>query len=237
MPHAINAANREGDANARIGALLGDGSFCANLTRRLEETLEGRRMRFMEVCGTHTVAIFKSGLRSLLPSNIIHVSGPGCPVCVTHEKEVSAFLQIARKENVILATFGDLIRVPSSSGDTLKRARSEGADIRIVYSPLDALRIAQEHPEREIVFPGIGFETTAPLVAAVIQSAKERKINNFSVLSLHKLVPPALRALLSTETENIDAFLLPRACGRCYWAYSFRFPCVRIWKAGDCRRF
>ena len=209
MSPCLKSDGKSRDIASRTTALLGDENFCSSLLRRIEDTLGGRSMRFMEVCGTHTVAIFQSGLRSLLPSNIVHLSGPGCPVCVTHEREVGAFLEIARKDSVILATFGDLIRVPGSGGDTLKKARSEGADIRIVYSPLDALRVAEENPDREVVFPGIGFETTAPLSAAVIATARSRGIKNFSILSLHKLVPPALRSLILSETTKIDAFLLP----------------------------
>lgn len=209
MPSGLTRENSSADIDAKINALLGDKNFCSDLLARLQETLDGRQMRFMEVCGTHTVSIFQSGLRSLLPSNIIHLSGPGCPVCVTHESEVDAFLELAREENAILATFGDLIRVPGSKGRTLKKARSEGADIRVVYSPLDALRLAEENPGREVIFPGIGFETTAPLTAAVVRTARDRGLKNFSVLSLHKLVPPALRSLLEDDAANIDAFLLP----------------------------
>ena len=163
----------------------------------------------MEVCGTHTVSIFQSGLRSLLPDNIIHVSGPGCPVCVTDQSGVALFLQAARMENVIIATFGDLVRVPGTNGDSLKKAAAEGAHIEVIYSPLDALELARKNPDKEIIFPGIGFETTAPLVAAGIMQAARENLSNFSVISLHKLVPPALKMILGQEGDNIDAFLLP----------------------------
>lgn len=186
-----------------------DAAFCRALLKRLESALAGRSMRFMEVCGTHTVAIFQSGLRSLLPPNITHISGPGCPVCVTHESEVALFLRIAAQPNAILATFGDLLRVPGPDGCSLRHARADGAHIEIVYSPLDALKLAEANPQSEVVFPGIGFETTAPAVAATILTARAKGINNFSVLSLHKLVPPALRALLAQNDAGADAFLLP----------------------------
>lgn len=190
-------------------SFLRDPALCKGLVNKLESILNGRKMRFMEVCGTHTVAIFQSGLRSLLPESIIHVSGPGCPVCVTHDSEVGLFLQAAEKPNVILATFGDLLRVPGPDGGSLKKARAEGADIRIVYSPLEALNLAADNPDREVVFPGIGFETTAPLTAAAIQLAHERKLKNFSVISLHKFVPPAIKTILEDPECAIDSFLLP----------------------------
>lgn len=191
------------------GDLLANPQICVTLLEQLRKTLAGRQMRFMEVCGTHTVAIFQSGLRSLLPENVKHLSGPGCPVCVTHEAEVALFLELARRPNVIVATFGDLLRVPGPNGDSLKTARAEGARIEIVYSPLDAIGLARNNPHLEVVFPGIGFETTAPTVAASIMSAASAGIKNFSVLSFHKLVPPALRAILSDEHCEVDAFLLP----------------------------
>ncbi len=184
-------------------------ALCAPLLERLRRTLDGRPLRFMEVCGTHTVAIFQSGLRSLLPAEVAHLSGPGCPVCVTHDAEVAAFLELARRDRVIIATFGDLLRVPGPDGSSLKHAQAQGARIEIVYSPLDALNIAAAHPDDTVVFLGIGFETTAPAVAGTMLAARARGLKNFCVLSFHKLVPPALRALLSDEDCGIDAFLLP----------------------------
>lgn len=207
------------------GSFLRDPGLCKGLVSRIEAILAGREMRFMEVCGTHTVSIFQSGLRSLLPENLIHVSGPGCPVCVTHDSEVGLFLQVARKENAILATFGDLLRVPGPDGASLKKARSEGADIRVVYSPLEALELASDNPDREVVFPGIGFETTAPLTAAAIQLAHARKLKNFSVLSLHKLVPPAIKAILENPTCAIDTFLLPGHVATITGLAPFAFIC------------
>lgn len=195
-----------------------DPALCRRLLARLEQALAdipGGRMRFMEVCGTHTVSIFRSGLRSLLPAGVEHLSGPGCPVCVTHDAEVAAFLDLASRKDVILATFGDLLRVPGPGGRSLKHAQAQGARIEIVYSPLDALTLAAANPSETVVFLAIGFETTAPTVAATLMLADQRKLDNFCIFSLHKLVPPALRTLLddarNTESSpyGIDAFLLP----------------------------
>ena len=196
-----------------------DPVLCRRLLARLERALSGipgGRMRFMEVCGTHTVAVFRSGLRSLLPASVVHLSGPGCPVCVTHDAEVAASLDMAGRDGVIVATFGDLLRVPGPGGRSLKHAKAQGARIEIVYSPLDALTLAASNPSATVVFLAIGFETTAPTVAATLMLADQRKLDNFCVFSLHKLVPPALRALLDdARKENtgspygIDAFLLP----------------------------
>ena len=163
----------------------------------------------MEVCGTHTVAIFRSGLHSLLPESVEHLSGPGCPVCVTHDSEVASYLKLAEQDDVILATFGDLLRVPGPNGKTLKTAKAEGARIEIVYSPFDALSLAADNPSERVVFLGIGFETTAPTVAATVKMAKARGIQNFVVLSFHKRVPPAMRALVTDQNTSVDAFLLP----------------------------
>ncbi|MDR1777463.1 MAG: hydrogenase formation protein HypD [Desulfovibrio sp.] len=189
-----------------------DPRLCRGLLDRLRRALdgEGRSMRFMEVCGTHTVAIFQSGLSSMLPENVAHISGPGCPVCVTHDAEIALMLNLAGRENLILATFGDLLRVPGPEGTSLKHAKAAGASVEIVYSPLEALTLAEKNPAAVVVFPGIGFETTAPTVAATVLTARQKKLDNFCVLCLHKLVPPALRALLDDDTSaQIDAFLLP----------------------------
>lgn len=191
-----------------------DPVLCRGLLARLDRELEayGRPVRFMEVCGTHTVSIFRSGLRSLLPSGLTHLSGPGCPVCVTHDSEVAAFLDVAGRDGVTVATFGDLLRVPGPDGRSLKHAQAEGADVRVVYSPLDAVQLAADMPDRTVVFLGVGFETTAPAVAGSVLAARARGLKNFRVLSCHKLVPPALRLLLEEGDRfrcNVDAFLLP----------------------------
>ena len=167
-----------------------------------------RNIRLMEVCGTHTVSIFRSGIRSVLPPTIALLSGPGCPVCVTDQREIDAFIELARLDGVIVTTFGDLMRVPGSNS-SLQQERAEGRDIRVVYSTFDALEIAQNNPQKKVVFLGIGFETTAPTIAASIMQAAQMKVNNYSVISAHKLVPPALETLLNLEDVRLDGFLLP----------------------------
>lgn len=180
------------------------------LNKIQEYTTTGQTINIMEVCGTHTMAIGKSGLRQLLPENIRLISGPGCPVCVTHQGEIDNYLELAQREQVIIATFGDLMRVPGSSAmGSLQQLKGEGAQVRIVYSTLDALQLAVDYPEKEVVFLGVGFETTTPTVAQSILEAKSRNIENFSVYSMHKLVPPALKALLTDEEVQIDGFLCP----------------------------
>ena len=181
--------------------------LCQKLLRSIQNELDGE-LRFMEVCGTHTVAIFRSGIRSLLTDKVVHLSGPGCPVCVTHDSEVAAFLDLAQK-NAIIATFGDLMRVPGPNKKSLKAAQAEGARITIVYSPFEALKLAQDNPHDQVVFLGVGFETTTPTIAATINMAAEQQISNFSVLCLHKLVPPALKALAGDPDIGVHAFLLP----------------------------
>jgi hydrogenase expression/formation protein HypD len=163
---------------------------------------------FMEVCGTHTMAISRAGLRQLLPAGIKLVSGPGCPVCVTAIADLDRVVALARRPEVTLTTFGDLVRVPASH-TTLAAERAAGADVRVVYSPLDAVDLAQAEPEREVVFAGIGFETTAPVVAAAVVEARARGVGNFSVLSMHKTMPLPLRALLDLGETPINGFILP----------------------------
>jgi hydrogenase expression/formation protein HypD len=183
----------------------------AELAQQLAEKIRRasrRSIRLMEVCGTHTVSIFRSGIRSVLPATVSLLSGPGCPVCVTDQAEIDAFIELARMPGVIVATFGDLMRVPGSRS-SLQRERAEGRDIRVVYSTMDALSIAQKNPERQVVFLGVGFETTAPTIAAAIVSAAEKQLENFSVISAHKTVPQALEALMTLDDVRIDGFILP----------------------------
>ncbi|SKA74606.1 hydrogenase expression/formation protein HypD [Paucidesulfovibrio gracilis DSM 16080] len=185
-----------------------DPKLCRGLLDRLHSLVD-REFRFMEVCGTHTVAIFQSGLRSLLPEQVVHLSGPGCPVCVTHESEVNAFIDLAERDDVVVATFGDLMRVPGSRGRSLKKAQADGARVEVVYSPPDALKLAADNPDKTVVFLGVGFETTAPTVAGTLLMAREQGLTNFRVLSFHKLVPPALGALMADPEVRIDAFIMP----------------------------
>lgn len=197
------------DIEASFNKFQKDASLGKRLLAALSETLSGHEMRFMEVCGTHTFSLFHTGLRSLLPKNITHLSGPGCPVCVTHESEVNLFLELARDKNIIITTFGDLLRVPGRNGQSLKHARAQGSRIEIVYSATQALGIADKNPGKEVVFLGIGFETTAPAIAYTIMSAAKLNRKNFSVLSMHKRVPPVLQLLAEEKNAGIDAFMLP----------------------------
>lgn len=162
----------------------------------------------MEVCGTHTVAIAKNALRELLPPTVRLVSGPGCPVCVTDSGDIDRYLYLAAQTNVITATFGDMIRVPGTEKN-LQQLRAEGADVRVVYSTQDALTLARQNPDKEVVFLGIGFETTVPTVAVSLEIAKREGIKNYSVLSMHKVVPPVLKLLAEDKELVVDAFLDP----------------------------
>ncbi len=165
-------------------------------------------IRLMEVCGTHTTSIFRHGIRTLLPETLTLLSGPGCPVCVTSQNDIDAFIALARIKNVIITTFGDLMRVPGTTS-SLQIERAEGKDIRVVYSAMDALNIARENPAKHIIFLGVGFETTAPTIAASLLIAKETGLKNYYIFSAHKVVPPALEALMQTDGIRIDGFILP----------------------------
>ena len=174
------------------------------------EALELGEVRLMEVCGTHTMAIAKSGIRSMLPENIKLLSGPGCPVCVTPGAVIDAALELAMRPGITIATYGDMVRVPGSTpGDNLARRRALGAKVEVVYSPVDAVKMAAERPGEEIVFLGVGFETTAPGTAAAVLTAREQGLKNFSLFSMLKTVEPALRALIAAEGFNVQGFLCP----------------------------
>ncbi len=184
-----------------------DPAIAQSLVHQLR-SVSTQPIRMMEVCGTHTMAIFRHGIRALLPETITLLSGPGCPVCVTAQGEIDAFVALARQPDVTVTTFGDLMRVPGS-GSSLQRESAEGADVRMVYSPMDAVKLATELPDREVVFLGVGFETTAPTIAAAILSAQKMKLKNFSIFCAHKTVPVALEALMQNPRVQIDGFLLP----------------------------
>lgn len=184
-----------------------DAQIAQSLIKKID-SISKKDIRLMEVCGTHTVSIFRSGIRSVLPQTISLLSGPGCPVCVTDQAEIDAFIELARLDEVIITTFGDLMRVPGSRS-SLQKESAGGRDIRVVYSTVDALEIARQNPGKNIVFLGVGFETTAPTIAAAILSAAQTGVKNFSVISAHKLVPPALEALMAAEQIKIDGFILP----------------------------
>ena len=165
-------------------------------------------VKFMEVCGTHTVAIARNGLRDVMPENITLLSGPGCPVCVTANADIDFGIELAKQLEITLATFGDMMKVPGSYS-SLSREKAEGHDIRIVYSPLDALDLARANPEKQIVFMGVGFETTAPTIASAVMTAAAEGLANFTVYSVHKTVPEALRALVNDPDVAIGGFILP----------------------------
>ncbi|MDQ6830680.1 MAG: hydrogenase formation protein HypD [Gemmatimonadota bacterium] len=179
-----------------------------HLTAEIERLARGREFKLMEVCGGHTHAIYKHGLQDLLPPNVELVHGPGCPVCVIPMGRLDDAMAIARTPGVIFATFGDMMRVPSSRGSLLD-AKAEGADVRFVYSPLDALRLAREAPDRQVVFFAVGFETTAPSTAATLLRAREEGIENFSVFCNHVTIVPAIKAILDSPGMQLDGFIGP----------------------------
>lgn len=184
-----------------------DREMATALARRIKSA-SSKPIRLMEICGTHTMAIFKHGIRTLLPDTIELVSGPGCPVCVTAMEEIDRAVKLAERHDVIVTTFGDMLRVPGSR-TSLKHEQARGADVRMVYSTFDALDIASQHPDQEVAFLGVGFETTAPTVAAAIKTAYDQGRRNFSVLSAHKLLPPAMNALLEGGDLKINGFICP----------------------------
>ena len=177
------------------------------LVRRIHRNSK-RHIRLMEFCGGHTVTIMKHGIRQLLPETVEMLSGPGCPVCVTANQDLDKSIALAREPGVIIATFGDMLKVPGSRS-SLQKVRADGADVRIVYSTLDALQIAKENPEKSVVFIGIGFETTAPTIAASVMQAQKEGIGNYYVLSLHKLCPPVIKALLDLGEVRLDGLICP----------------------------
>jgi len=184
---------------------LDSGPLIERVNRAAKEI--GRHVRIMEVCGTHTHAIGRGGLRAVMPLNIELVSGPGCPVCVTSQRDVERMLLLAKQPGLILCTFGDMVRVPGITSN-LERERSQGADVRVVYSAIDALELAKRETRREVVFLAVGFETTSPGVASVVLQAHEQGVRNFSLYISHKLIIPAMEAVLSGESR-IDGFLTP----------------------------
>jgi len=188
-----------------------DPDLAKALIRQIEQLAGAinRPVTIMEICGTHTAAIARFGIRHVLPPHIRLLSGPGCPVCVTSPAEIDAALYLADQDDVLFATFGDMMRVPGTDGLSLQVIRSRGRDVRVVLSPLDALRLAEENHDKEVVFMGIGFETTAPAIAAAIQRAQKKNQGNFSVLSVLKTISPALHMLIHDADLGIDGFLCP----------------------------
>ncbi len=186
-----------------------DGALARALAAQIRGVVEpGRHYKIMEVCGGHTHTIYRYGVDDLLPSNVELVHGPGCPVCVIPMGRVDDAIAVARRPGVIFTCFGDMMRVPGSLG-TLLEAKAAGADVRMVYSPLDALRIARRTPDREVVFFAIGFETTAPSTALTLLRAKAEALDNFSVFCNHVTIVPPLRALLQSPDLRLDGFIGP----------------------------
>lgn len=185
--------------NAKIINKIAQGIKCIN---------PGSAINIMEVCGTHTQSFFRFGVDKLLPSNIRLISGPGCPVCVSSQDYIDTAITLARRKKVIIATFGDMLRIPGSNS-TLEKERAKGAQIKIVYSPLDSLRIARDNPLAVVVFLAVGFETTAPTVGLTILAAKKEKLKNLSFLCALKLIPPAMEYLLEDKQLNLSGFLCP----------------------------
>lgn len=195
------------------------------LARGLIETihrLAPEHATLMEVCGTHTVAIARNGIRDLMPEGLRLASGPGCPVCVTCNRDIDTAIALARIPNVTITTFGDMTRVPGSTSSLLAE-QAAGRSVEIVYSPLDALAFAKAHPEREVVFVGVGFETTTPLVAMAIKRARAMGLSNFTVFAAHKNMPGALELLVGDPTLELDALILPGHVSTIIGAEPYRF--------------
>lgn len=196
-----------------------------NIAKKILDKIKAisrREIKLMEVCGTHTVAIFRSGIRNILPDNISLISGPGCPVCVTSKEDIDKAVVISRQKGVILATYGDMFRVPGSRS-SLEIEKANGADVRIVYSSLDALEIARRNPEKRLVLMGIGFETTSPTIASAIITAKKENLKNFYVLVFHKLIPPAMKAILDSGEMMINGFICPGHVSTIIGSYPYEF--------------
>ncbi|GIM28081.1 hydrogenase formation protein HypD [Clostridium polyendosporum] len=184
-----------------------DEIYAKSLVKELQN-ISDEKINIMEVCGTHTMSIFRYGIRDILPNNIRLISGPGCPVCVTPQSYIDKALELTLAKDVIIATFGDMMKVPGKKTSLLKR-KAEGADIRIVYSPMDAMLLAQNNPLKKVVFLSVGFETTAPMTAVTAMEAKKNNVRNLFFLTAHKIVPPAMGALVEDKELGIDGFLLP----------------------------
>ncbi|WP_066173708.1 hydrogenase formation protein HypD [Bacillus marinisedimentorum] len=182
----------------------------------------GRIPVFMEVCGSHTMAFAKSGIKARLHEDVRLIAGPGCPVCVTDQKSIDGMIQLAEGPDRILCTFGDMMRVPGSKS-TLMKAKTNGGDIRVVYSPLESVKLAEDNPGKEVIFLGIGFETTIPILALAVDAANTKLLNNFSVWMATKRVEPVMRALLDSGEMKLDGFLLPGHVSVVSGERSYRF--------------
>jgi len=211
-----------------------DKELVRGLAQRIGALTEGRDrpLTFMEVCGTHTMAIYQYGLRTLLPPQVRLISGPGCPVCVTPNGYLDRAIALCRLPDLIIASFGDMLRVPGSSS-SLMEERAKGADVRVVYSPLDAVQLAVRNPAKRVVFLGVGFETTAPTIAGSILTAKQRRLDNYFVLASHKTIPQPMGVLSADPELSLDGYLCPAHVSAIIGADAYRFlaeqyrvPCV-----------
>ncbi|AEB10697.1 hydrogenase formation protein HypD [Desulfobacca acetoxidans] len=208
-----------------------DQHLVRQLIRRLH-TVKTGPATIMEVCGTHTMSVARFGLKMLLPDGINLISGPGCPVCVTDQHDLDGYLALGMQPGVVLATFGDMVRVPGSH-TSLDQRRAVGTDVRVIYSPFDAVEIARLEPDKQIIFFGVGFETTMPATALAILTAAEANLENFTVYCVHKTMPAALQALLSRGETQISGLLLPghvsAVTGSAVFDFipaTFRLPCA-----------
>jgi hydrogenase expression/formation protein HypD len=208
-----------------------DKDLVQDLARRLGRLATGPAT-IMEVCGTHTMAAARFGLKALLPPQVNLVSGPGCPVCVTAQADLDGFLALGEQPGITLATFGDMLRVPGTA-TSLEKQRAAGAIVKVVYSPLDAVDLAREEKEQSVVFFGVGFETTMPATAVAIKAAAAAKLDNFSVFCVHKTMPGALKALLAAGEVQVSGLLCPGhvttiigASAYDFIPRDFRIPCA-----------
>lgn len=209
-----------------------DPELAQKLSRKIKEVVGRERITLMEVCGTHTMSISKSGIKDLLPENLRLISGPGCPVCVTPNAYLDRAISLSRNENVMVTSFGDMLRVPGSTA-SLEQARAQGAKVGMVYSPRDALALARQNPGLKIVFLAVGFETTSPTVAATILQAEKQGCRNFFILPGHKLIPPAMAALVRDRKLRVNGFICPAHVSAIIGVGPYRFlarefgiPCV-----------
>jgi len=207
-------------------------ALAKKLSRRIKELAGATRINLMEVCGTHTMAIHKFGIKELLPENIRLISGPGCPVCVTPNSYMDRAIRMSLEQDVLITTFGDMLRVPGST-KSLEQARSQGGNVKMVYSPRDALALAMKNPAKKVVFLAVGFETTSPTIAATIAEAENNRIKNFFVLVSHKLIPPAMKALVLNKKIGINGFICPAHVSAIigltpyqFLADDYNIPCV-----------
>jgi hydrogenase expression/formation protein HypD len=195
------------------------------LAKKLVDRIHRRsrkQIRLMEFCGGHTVSIFKYGIRQLLPDTIEMLSGPGCPVCVTANADLDKAIAMAQLPDAIITSFGDMIRVPGSYS-SLQIAKAEGNDVRVVYSVLDAIQVARENPDKSVIFVGIGFETTAPTIAAGVLQAEQENLSNFHILSLHKLCPPIMKSILDLGEVRLSGIVCPGHVSAVIGSHPYQF--------------